>query len=100
MCRNSRLPQSRRKPAIMVGNVHDLLVWSGSRSFRITLNRQGENVGMSTSVAKRSVVAIVVAVVAFAGCARNPQEKAARFINRGKNHLKNKDYARALLEFR
>src|SRR5258708_4382637 len=56
--------------------------------------------GMSMSVAKRSVVAIIVAVVAFAGCARKPQEKAARFISNGKKHLKNNDYARAILEFR
>src|ERR1035441_1212001 len=39
------------------------------------------------------------AAIAFCGCARTPEQKAARFNQRGKTMLEKKDYARALLEF-
>ena len=43
---------------------------------------------------------LVVATGVEWGCARTPQEREARFLARGKQHLQNKDYSRAVLEFR
>jgi tetratricopeptide (TPR) repeat protein len=43
---------------------------------------------------------ITVGELAAGGCTRSPQAKEARFISRGKEAMKKKDYSRASLEFR
>ena len=42
----------------------------------------------------------VLAALSAGGCARSPQAREARFISRGKEAMKRKDYGRASLEFR
>jgi putative PEP-CTERM system TPR-repeat lipoprotein len=42
---------------------------------------------------------IVTGALATVGCARSPEAKEARFMSRGKDALKRKDYGRASLEF-
>ena len=39
-------------------------------------------------------------VVLLSGCARSPSSQTARFVSRGQSLMANKDYARAILEFR
>jgi tetratricopeptide (TPR) repeat protein len=51
-----------------------------------------------TTIAFRIGVVCVLGLIA--GCSRSPQEKEARFLKRGQAFLRNKDYARATLEFR
>src|ERR1051326_6118626 len=43
---------------------------------------------------------LALAVSAQWGCTRSPQEREARFLAQGKKALLNKDYARAILDFR
>jgi len=54
---------------------------------------------IAVGIGKRCVVGIILGIMAFTGCARSPQEKAAGFMKSGKSHLEQKDYARAILQF-
>ena len=45
-------------------------------------------------------VCLVLAMLAFSGCIRSPEEKEARFLEAGKKALASGDYARALIQFR
>ena len=47
-----------------------------------------------------AAVLVVSAAATFVACSLTPQQKAARFIKRGDELLKRKDYERAALEFR
>jgi len=46
------------------------------------------------------LIALAVVAALAGGCARSPQAKEARFLEDGKQRLRNKDYSRALLQFR
>ena len=48
----------------------------------------------------RMMVALLLGVLAFAGCMRSPEAKSAAYIEAGKKLLEKKDPARAILEFR
>src|SRR4051812_4479259 len=53
---------------------------------------------------KISVAALIVPVLVLsvlsAGCGKSPRQKEAAFLERGKKQLQNKDYQRAIIEFR
>src|SRR3954451_25293730 len=46
------------------------------------------------------VAALAMMIFGAAGCARSPEAKEAKFLERGKQFLKSEAYSRALLEFR
>jgi tetratricopeptide (TPR) repeat protein len=49
---------------------------------------------------KRSILGIVVAVAIVAACARSPQAKEARYLERGKKEFQEKNYAVAIIHFK
>jgi len=54
----------------------------------------------SSSCRGRLMAAVLLVVLASAGCMRTPEQKSARFVEEGKKLLAKKDPARAILEFR
>lgn len=51
----------------------------------------------------RRLTVLAIGILAFGigvGCNRSPQEQEAKYLKRGQEYLKNKDYSRALLDFR
>src|SRR5258708_34911514 len=46
------------------------------------------------------IAATILAIASSVACQRSPQEREARFLAKGRAHLEQKDYSRAILEFR
>ena len=70
--------------------------WPKTCSRRWTI----EGTAMTIRCTTRPAVALYLLVTVLSGCDASPQDKETKFLKRGKQQLANKDYARALLEFR
>jgi tetratricopeptide (TPR) repeat protein len=49
---------------------------------------------------KNVVVVMIASALLFVSCSRSPQDREARFLSSGKAHMQQKEYGRALLDFK
>src|SRR5262245_39088498 len=53
-----------------------------------------------TSGARRWTPVLIIILIIVAGCARSPEAKKARFLDRGDNYFKKEQYREAIIEYR